>query len=128
MMQWVLAGIVRHNAARVDDYALHLCALPIIAPPGDVISHSIRFCDVRLPPALGAAVPGSKIRCRGLASAPGKHCGSRGDEVASSHAVSTHETQKIYFSASCMTRFPVLLVIVPNDPLVGFVFALPQFG
>ena len=36
--------------------------------------------------------------------------------------------QKIYFSANCITRLPLLLVTVPNEPLVGFELAPPQFG
>src|ERR1700730_10691763 len=85
-MQRVLAGIIRHNAAGVNDHALHKSALPKFAPPGDVVSDSIRFCDVRLPPAISSPVPGRIVRRGRTASSPAEHGGSGSDKIASSHA------------------------------------------
>jgi hypothetical protein len=57
MVQWELAGIVNYDTAGVNDDALYARALPILAPPRDVISHRIAFRDVGLSPAAGPPEP-----------------------------------------------------------------------
>src|ERR1039458_1343181 len=57
IMQRKLAGIIGNNAAGIDDDALNLRALPVLPPPGDVVSLRVNLCDVRLSPAQGAAIP-----------------------------------------------------------------------
>src|ERR1039458_1604998 len=57
IMQRKLAGIIGNNAAGIDDDALNLRALPVLPPPGDVVSLRVNLRDVRLPPAQGAAIP-----------------------------------------------------------------------
>ena len=51
------ARIVRHDAAGVDDDALGVGSLPVLAPPGDVVARGVNLRDVRLAPAEGAPVP-----------------------------------------------------------------------
>ena len=57
ILQRKFTRIVRHDAAGVDDHALHLGALPIVAPPRDVVLHRIQLREVGLPPTVGAQVP-----------------------------------------------------------------------
>ena len=57
-VKWNLCRIIRNDAARVDDDALGVGALPLFAPPGDVVAGHVDFGDVRLHPADGAAEPG----------------------------------------------------------------------
>ena len=57
VLQRELAGIVGHDAAGVDDDAFHRGALPIVAPPGDVVLHGVDLGDVGLSPAIRAQVP-----------------------------------------------------------------------
>jgi hypothetical protein len=56
------ARIVGDDAAGVDDDRLHRRALPLPAPPRDVVADRIFLGDVRLSPAEGAAIPGER-RC-----------------------------------------------------------------
>ncbi len=58
VLQRVLAGVVGDNAAGIDDHGLNLCALPVLAPPGDVVAHRVLFGDVGLAPSIGAPIPG----------------------------------------------------------------------
>ena len=60
-VQRIFAGIISDDAASVDDDALDACALPIIAPPWDIIAGNVEFGDVGLAPAQAAAVPGNGI-------------------------------------------------------------------
>src|SRR6267142_5919626 len=60
-MQRILTGIIRDDAAGVDDNALDASSFPIIAPPWNVIAGNIEFGNVRLPPAQAAAIPGDGI-------------------------------------------------------------------
>ena len=59
MVQRKLAGVIRHDSARVDDHALNRGLLPIRAPPRDVVASGIALCNVGLSPAGDAAVPGN---------------------------------------------------------------------
>ena len=62
MVQRILARVVGDDAAGVDDNGLDLRALPLGAPPGDVIADRILFRDVGLAPQVGAAIPGRRTR------------------------------------------------------------------
>src|SRR5262249_49170420 len=58
---------------------------------------------------------------------PGAGRGGCGHELTSRNQ-NRHQRQNMYFVASWITRSPFLLVINPNEPLVGLLFAPPQFG
>ena len=60
-VQGIFGGIVSNDAAGIDDDALDACALPIIAPPWDIIAGNVEFGDVGLSPAQATAVPGDGI-------------------------------------------------------------------
>jgi hypothetical protein len=78
MVQRELAWVIRDDASGVDDNGLHVCALPVLAPPADVVSNGILFRDVGLAPPVGAPVPGQRGALgRGRS---GGSPGSRGQE------------------------------------------------
>ena len=89
VMERELARVVGDDAAGIDDDALDARALPIVAPPGDVVVVGIALGDVGLAPAADAAVPGEARLCRRLGG--GSYAGL--DKVSSGH-------EKIYFSAN----------------------------
>ena len=62
MVQRELAGVVGHDPAGVDDHALDPRALPVLPPPGDVVSGRVALGDVGLSPAEHAAIP-RNFRC-----------------------------------------------------------------
>ena len=51
------AWVVGDDAPGVDDQGLDLGALPVTAPPGDVVALGVLFGDVRLAPEIRAPVP-----------------------------------------------------------------------
>ena len=59
-MEGKLAGVVGDNAAGIDNESLHLGALPLLPPPGDVVANRVLLGDVRLTPTDGAPVPGER--------------------------------------------------------------------
>ena len=120
VLKRVLARIIGDDTAGIDDHALHLGALPEFAPPGNVITLRIFLRDIGLAPAICAPIP--------RISGGGVDAGRSSDGRCRNEMASRDRHQKIYFSASCMARFPLLLVTRPNDPLVGLAFAPPQFG
>ena len=66
MVQRELARVVGDDAAGVDDNGLDLRALPLRAPPGDVVADWILLRDVGLAPEVGAAIPGASAPERAL--------------------------------------------------------------
>ena len=62
MVQRELARVVGDDAAGVDDDGLDLRALPVRAPPGDVVADGILLGDVGLAPEIGAAIPRQRRR------------------------------------------------------------------
>ena len=64
MMQRKLARIIGDDPAGVDDHALHRGALPVLAPPGNVVARRIDLGDVGLPPAIGATIPRNRLAFR----------------------------------------------------------------
>src|SRR5689334_10267157 len=83
MLQRVLAGIICHDPAGIDDDSLYLGALPEIAPPGDVISHGIFFRDIGLAPAARPAIPGLGGSGGSRRSTAGSGSERGGDELTS---------------------------------------------
>src|ERR1051326_3562219 len=83
MMKWKFARIIGYDAAGIDDYALHAGALPIFAPPRDVIAGRGALCNICLAPAIDAAIPWEVQT--GLSRKSG--CASRAcpDEITSGH-------------------------------------------
>ena len=71
MVQRELARVVGDDAAGVDDDALNFGALPVVAPPGDVVLVRILLGDVGLSPAVGAPVPRLLAAGRVLAQSRG---------------------------------------------------------
>src|SRR5262249_11169786 len=61
MLRWVmkrnLAGIVGDDSSGVNDDALGLRFLPIIAPPANVVTNRIYLRDVSLSPAGDPSIP-----------------------------------------------------------------------
>src|SRR5215472_11945817 len=119
MLERIFARIIGDDSTSIDDDALHLGALPEFAPPGNVVSIRVFLRDIGLTPAIRPPVP--RISRRRA------HARSRSDRRCSNKVAPCDRHQKIYFSASWIARFPLLLVTMPNDPLVGLAFAAPQF-
>ena len=51
MVKRELAGVVGHDAARVEDDPLHSCFSPVAPPPHDVVARRVDLGDIGLPPA-----------------------------------------------------------------------------
>ena len=66
----ILARVVGDDAAGVDDHGLDLRALPLRAPPGDVVADGILLRDVGLAPEVGAAIPRQRRRAERCADRP----------------------------------------------------------
>ncbi len=52
------ASVDPERAAGIDNDALHPCALPIVAPPVNVITGRVNFRNIGLAPPIGFAIPG----------------------------------------------------------------------
>ena len=78
VLQRKAAGVVRHDSAGIDDDALNVRGLPILAPPRDVIADRILLGDVGLSPAIGTPEPGSLAGGRGVGVLVAERTESRG--------------------------------------------------
>src|SRR5262245_4564090 len=58
----------------------------------------------------------------------GARDGCVSDKLRLDSLIACHPYQKIYLSANCITRFPLLLVTKPKLALVGLEFAPFQLG